>query len=137
MYRIPNMKLDKKVIQYYMDFIAKEGIKFIIKVVVGKLDIPSLKSLQGENDIIIIVIGVTVIHDLPIPNCNLNSIYFAMQFLYKNIKSLLNTNLFNGIYISVKDKHVIVIGGGDTGNDCIKISVCYRAKSITNFKLLP
>ena len=137
MYGIPNMKLDKKVVQRRVDFMAREGIKFVTGVAVGEPDMPSLESLRGENDAVVIATGATVARDLPISNRNLNGIHFAMQFLHKNTKSLLDSNLSDGAYISAKDKHVIVIGGGDTGNDCIGTSVRHGAKSITNFELLP
>lgn len=137
MYGIPNMKLDKKVVQRRVDFMAGEGIKFVTSVAVGEPDMPSLESLRGENDAVVIATGATVARDLPISNRNLNGIHFAMQFLHKNTKSLLDSNLSDGVYISAKDKHVIVIGGGDTGNDCIGTSVRHGAKSITNFELLP
>ncbi len=71
-------------------------------------------------------------------NCRqLEGVHFAMQFLHKNTKSLLDSGLSDGEYISAKDKHVVVIGGGDTGNDCIGTSVRHGAKSVTNFELLP
>ncbi|KXL41770.1 hypothetical protein M433DRAFT_1270 [Acidomyces richmondensis BFW] len=136
MYGIPNMKLDKKVVQRRVDFMAKEGVKFRPGVFVGEGDI-TLDSLRAENDAVVIATGATVARDLPIPNRNLEGIHFAMEFLHKNTKSLLDSDLADGAYISAKDKHVVVIGGGDTGNDCIGTSVRHGAKSVTNFELLP
>lgn len=137
MYGIPNMKLDKKVVQRRVDFMAAEGINFVTNVAVGEDGQPSLESLRAENDAVIIATGATVARDLPIPNRSLNGIHFAMQFLHKNTKSLLDSNLADDAYISAKGKHVVVIGGGDTGNDCIGTSVRHGAKSVTNFELLP
>ena len=80
---------------------------------------PSVRS----NDAVIIATGATVARDLPIKGRQLEGVHFAMEFLHKNTKSLLDSELADGEYISAKDKHVIVIGGGDTGNDCIGTSV--------------
>ncbi|KAI9774877.1 MAG: glutamate synthase [NADH] [Geoglossum simile] len=135
MYGIPNMKLDKKIVQRRVDFLASEGVRFVPGVQVGK-DL-HIQELRDKNDAVIIATGATVPRDLPIPNRNLDGIHFAMQFLHKNTKSLLDSELQDGHYISAKDKHVIVIGGGDTGNDCIGTSVRHGAKSVTNFELLP
>ncbi|KAF2097422.1 glutamate synthase-like protein [Rhizodiscina lignyota] len=136
MYGIPNMKLDKNVVQRRVDFMAAEGIKFVPRCFIGEGDV-TLDSLRSENDAVVIATGATVARDLPIPNRNLEGIHFAMQFLHKNTKSLLDSGLSDGEYISAKDKHVVVIGGGDTGNDCIGTSVRHGAKSVTNFELLP
>jgi glutamate synthase (NADH) len=136
MYGIPNMKLDKKVVQRRVDLLAAEGTKFLTSTSVGDGDI-TLDSLRKENDAVVIATGATVARDLPIPNRSLEGIYYAMEFLHKNTKSLLDSNLEDGSYISAKDKHVVVIGGGDTGNDCIGTSVRHGAKSVTNFELLP
>lgn len=136
MYGIPNMKLDKNVVQRRVDFMASEGVQFVTNTAVGDGDI-TLESLRGENDAVVIATGATVARDLPIPNRSLNGIHFAMEFLHKNTKSLLDSQLEDGSYISAKDKHVVVIGGGDTGNDCIGTSVRHGAKSVINFELLP
>ena len=137
MYGIPNMKLDKRVVKRRVDFMAAEGVKFFTSCNVGPDSEVSLQSLRDSNDAVVIATGATVARDLKIPNRDLEGIHFAMQFLHKNTKSLLDSELADGSYISAKDKHVIVIGGGDTGNDCIGTSVRHGAKSITNFELLP
>lgn len=135
MYGIPNMKLDKKIVKRRTDFMAKEGIVFKTGVAIGE-DV-TLETLRKENDAVVICTGATVARDLPIKNRNLEGIHFAMQFLHRNTKSLLDAELQDNAYISAKDKHVVVIGGGDTGNDCIGTSVRHGAKSVTNFELLP
>jgi glutamate synthase (NADPH/NADH) len=137
MYGIPNMKLDKNVVQRRVEFMAAEGIKFVTGVHVGNESEITLQDLRGENDAVVISTGATVARDLPIPNRNLDGVHFAMQFLHRNTKSLLDSKLEDGEYISAKDKHVVVIGGGDTGNDCIGTSLRHGAKSVTNFELLP
>ena len=136
MYGIPNMKLDKNVVQRRVDLMAAEGVVFKPGVTVGEDQI-TLETLRAENDAVSICTGSTVARDLPIPNRNMSGIHFAMQFLYRNTKSLLDSSLADDAYISAKDKHVVVIGGGDTGNDCIGTSMRHGATSITNFELLP
>ncbi|RJE22501.1 glutamate synthase [Aspergillus sclerotialis] len=137
MYGIPNMKLDKKVVQRRVDLMAAEGIKFVTSTAVGPDSGISLQCLRDSNDAVIIATGATVARDLKVPGRDLDGIHFAMEFLHRNTKSLLDSGLEDGEYISAKDKHVVVIGGGDTGNDCIGTSVRHGAKSVTNFELLP
>jgi glutamate synthase (NADPH/NADH) len=115
---------------------AAEGTKFVTNTAVGDGDV-TLESLRKEHDAVVIATGATVARDLPIPNRSLEGIHFAMEFLHKNTKSLLDSNLADDAYIPAKNKDVIVIGGGDTGNDCIGTSVRHGAKSVTNFELLP
>lgn len=137
MYGIPNMKLDKKVVQRRVDLMAAEGVKFATSVAVGPDNEISLQSLQESHDAVVIATGATVARDLKVTGRELDGVHFAMQFLHRNTKSLLDSGLSDGEYISAKDKHVVVIGGGDTGNDCIGTSVRHGAKSVTNFELLP
>ncbi|OQV00640.1 hypothetical protein CLAIMM_06111 [Cladophialophora immunda] len=137
MYGIPNMKLDKRIVQRRVDLMAAEGVKFETGVMVGPGEEVSLESLRQSNDAVIISTGAQVPRDLKIKNREAEGIHFAMEFLHANTKSLLDSQLGDGHYISAKDKHVIVIGGGDTGNDCIGTSLRHGAKSITNFELLP
>lgn len=136
-YGIPNMKLDKKVVQRRIDLMTAEGITFVTSTAVGPDSDVSLQSLRDTNDAVIISTGATVARDLKVPGRELDGVHFAMQFLHRNTKSLLDSGLSDGEYISAKDKHVVVIGGGDTGNDCIGTSVRHGAKSVTNFELLP
>ena len=137
MYGIPNMKLDKRIVKRRTDFMAAEGIKFQCGVAVGEEGHPNLADLRSQYTAVIIATGATVARDLPIKNRELEGIHFAMEFLHKNTKSLLDSELEDGSYISAKGKDVIVIGGGDTGNDCIGTSVRHGAKSVVNFELLP
>lgn len=137
MYGIPNMKLDKTIVQRRVDFMAAEGVKFVTGISVAPDGEVTLRSLRDGNDAVVIATGATVARDLKIPNRELEGIHFAMQFLHRNTKSLLDSGLADGEYISARGKDVIVIGGGDTGNDCIGTSVRHGANSVTNFELLP
>lgn len=137
MYGIPNMKLDKNVVQRRVDFMAAEGINFKPSTFIGQEGYPSFSDIRKESDAVVLATGSTVPRDLKIPNRELGGIHFAMQFLHKNTKSLLDSELADNAYISAKGKNVIVIGGGDTGNDCIGTSVRHGAKSVINFELLP
>ncbi|KAK4052240.1 glutamate synthase [NADH] [Microbotryomycetes sp. JL221] len=135
MYGIPNMKLDKRIVQRRLDLMAEEGVTFVPNSHIGvNVDV---QDLRKDSDALIMATGATWPRDLKIPNRNLNGIHFAMEFLTLNTRSLLDSNLEDSNYISAKGKNVIVIGGGDTGNDCIGTSVRHGAKSVVNFELLP
>ena len=135
MYGIPNMKLDKAVVQRRIDLLAQEGINFITNTTVG-VDLPATK-LRDDFDAIILCCGATKPRDLPIEGRDLQGIHFAMEFLHANTKSLLDSNLEDNKVISATGKHVIVIGGGDTGTDCVGTSMRHQCKSLTQFELLP
>jgi len=137
MYGIPNMKLEKEIVERRLDLLKEEGVEFITNTEIGK-DIPAEK-LRNEFDAVILAVGSTVPNDFfaKTPGRNLNGIHMAMEFLHGNTKSLLDSDLQDGNYISAKDKHVIVIGGGDTGNDCIGTSVRHGCKSLINFEIVP
>ncbi len=138
MYGIPNMKLEKDVVQRRVELMRKEGVTFQTGVNVGGGDSDdiSLEQLRADNDAVLLATGATQPRDLPAPNRDLKGIHFAMDFLTANTKSLLDSNLSDGNYISAKDKNVIVIGGGDTGTDCIGTSIRHGCKSVVNFELL-
>ena len=135
MYGIPNMKLDKSVVQRRLDLMAAEGVTFVPNMNIGK-DV-DVNQLRSEFDALVLATGATWPRDLKIENRNVDGIHFAMEYLQLNTASLLDSNLENGNYISAKGKDVIVIGGGDTGNDCIGTAMRHGAKSVTNFELLP
>ncbi|MEX1039600.1 MAG: glutamate synthase subunit beta [Pirellulaceae bacterium] len=135
MYGIPNMKLDKGIVERRVELMRKAGIKFVTGAHVGvHLDIAKLKE---ETDAIVLAVGATKPRDLPIPGRDLKGVHFAMDFLRANTKSLLDSKHADGNYISAEGKNVIVIGGGDTGNDCIGTSIRQGCKSMVNFELLP
>ncbi len=138
MYGIPNMKLGKDIVQRRVDLLCEEGIEFVTNADVGgdTDNAVSVTDLQKTNDAVLLATGATHARDLQVPGRQLKGIYPAMEFLSKNTKSLLDSNLKDGAYISAKDKNVIVIGGGDTGTDCIGTSLRHGCKSLVNFELL-
>ncbi len=135
MYGIPNMKLDKSIVERRVQLLEEEGVTFQPNTEVGK-DITA-EELQDRFDAVILCTGATRPRDLPIPGRELNGIHYAMDFLRPNTRSLLDSNHEDGNYISAKDKHVIVIGGGDTGTDCLGTSVRHGCKSLVNFEIVP
>src|ERR1700722_9149390 len=134
MYGIPNMKLDKAIVQRRVDLLAKEGVTFLTNTEVGK-NYPSEKLLK-EFDAIVLCTGATKPRDLPIEGRQLKGIHFAMEFLHANTKSLLDKHQ-NGNYISASGKDVMVIGGGDTGTDCVGTSMRQGCKSLVQLEILP
>lgn len=135
MYGIPNMKLDKSIVQRRVDLLAAEGVRFVPNTEIGK-DL-SATQLVDEYDAVILSTGATRPRDLPIPGRDLDGIHFAMDFLRPNTRSLLDSSLEDGKFISARDKHVIVIGGGDTGTDCIGTSLRHNCRSLVNFEIVP
>ena len=136
MYGIPNMKLDKAaVVGRRTKLMEQEGVKFVVNTHVGK-DV-DVHELMHEFDAMVLACGATKPRDLKVPGRELNGIHFAVPFLHANTKSLLDSNLRDGQYLSAKDKDVIVIGGGDTGTDCIGTSLRHGCKSLVNFELMP
>ncbi|KAB0798457.1 hypothetical protein PPYR_09450 [Photinus pyralis] len=131
-YGIPTMKLSKTVVQRRVDLMAAEGVTFKPNINVGK-DI-SAKDLSEEFDVVVMCTGATWPRDLPLPGRQLAGIHFAMEFLESWQKRQLGTTMPGPL---AKDKHVIVIGGGDTGCDCIATSLRQGAASITTFEILP
>lgn len=134
-YGIPNMKLDKKVVQRRVDLLAEEGITFVTNTEIGK-DKPA-EELKKEFDAVILAGGATVPRNLDIEGRNSDGILFAMDFLHADTKSLLDSSHEDGNYTSAKDKHVIVIGGGDTGTDCVGTSMRHGCASVTQFEIMP
>ena len=140
MYGIPNMKLDKKVVvERRVDILKREGVNFVTNADVGGTgeNAVDVQEVRSNNDAILLALGAGRARDLPIPSREGDGVHFAMEFLHKNTKSLLDSNHEDGDYISAKDKDVIVIGGGDTGTDCIGTSLRHGCKSLVNFELFP
>ena len=139
MYGIPNMKLGKDVVQRRVDLLHAEGVEFVTNADVGGSgdNAVDMKFLIKENDAVLFATGATNPRNLEAPGRELKGIHYAMEFLTANTRSLLDSNLQNGNYISARDKNVIVIGGGDTGTDCIGTSIRHGCKSLVNFELLP
>lgn len=134
MYGIPNPHLDKEIVNRRVNLLKEEGIEFTTNIEVGK-DI-SADEILKEFDAMVICTGATKPRDLPIEGRELEEIHFAMDFLKANTKSLLDSNLSDGKYISAKDKNVIVLGGGDTGTDCVATSMRHGCKSLFQFEIL-
>jgi glutamate synthase (NADPH) small chain len=135
MYGIPNMKLDKSVVERRLDLMTAEGISFVTNVDVGR-DYGA-DQLTTQFDAIALCGGATRPRDLAIEGRTLTGIYFAMDFLHQNTRSLLNTSHRDGRYISAKDKDVVVIGGGDTGTDCVGTALRQGCRSLVQFEILP
>lgn len=139
MYGIPNMKLDKEqVVQRRVDLLAAEGVRFITKTEIGK-DYP-VDKLRARFDAIVLCGGATKPNDLPIPGRELKGIYFAMDFLRGNTRQLLDERAgvtSNGHFISAEGKDVIVMGGGDTGTDCVATALRHGCRSLAQFEIVP
>lgn len=134
MYGIPNMKLDKeKVVMRRIRVLEEEGIKFICNTEIGR-DI-SAEELVKENDAVILCIGAGKPRDLPIEGRDLKGIHFAMDFLTANTKAILDSNP-EGL-ISAQGKDVLIIGGGDTGTDCVGTSVRHGCSAVTQLEIMP
>ncbi|HKQ37940.1 MAG TPA: glutamate synthase subunit beta, partial [Verrucomicrobiae bacterium] len=135
MYGIPNPKLDKReVVQRRFSQMESEGIKFLCNTEVGG-NYPAEKLLS-EFDAVVLCTGATKPRDLPVEGRNLKGVHFAMEFLTANTKSLLDGKR-NGKFISAEGKDVIVIGGGDTGTDCVATSMRHHCKSLVQIEILP
>ena len=134
MYGIPNMKLEKHVIDRKVKIMEEEGVTFVTNTNVGK-DIKAEKLL-AEYDKVVLCCGASNPRDINAPGRDANGIYFAVDFLSKTTKSLLDSNLKDGNYVSAKGKDVIIIGGGDTGNDCVGTSIRQGAKSVTQIEMM-
>jgi glutamate synthase (NADPH/NADH) small chain len=135
MYGIPNMKLDKKLVERRVKLMADEGIRFVTETEIGK-HIPA-ERLVKEYEAVVLCGGATQARDLPVEGRNLEGIHLAMEFLHANTKSLLDSNHADGRYISAKGRRVVVIGGGDTGTDCVGTSVRHGAKHVLQLEILP
>ena len=134
MYGIPNMKLDKRdVLLRRIKLMEAEGIVFACNTEVGGSGLPAAK-LRSDFNAVIVTTGATLPRDLPIEGRSLKGIHFAMEFLSANTKALLNGN---GDCISAKDKDVIIIGGGDTGTDCVGTSLRHGCSSVAQLEIMP
>ncbi len=133
MYGIPNMKLDKKaIVLRRIELLEQEGVKFICNTEIGK-DLPA-EQLLKEYDSVILCTGATKPRDLPIEGRSLKGIHFAMEFLTENTQALLNQK---DPRISAQDKDVVIIGGGDTGTDCVGTSVRHGCRSLEQLEIMP
>ena len=135
MYGIPPMKLEKHMVDRRVHLLEEEGVTFVTNAHVGvNRDIRAI--MEGQNALLL-ACGATQPRDLPVPGRDLKGVHFAMEFLLKSTKSYLDSGFQDGNYISARGKNVIVIGGGDTGTDCIGTSLRHGCRSLVNFELLP
>ncbi|HUA65662.1 MAG TPA: glutamate synthase small subunit, partial [Alphaproteobacteria bacterium] len=135
MYGIPNPKLEKnEVVLRRIKQLEAEGVQFLCNTDVGK-NYPAEKLLR-EFDAVILATGATRPRDLPVPGREFKGIHFAMDFLTANTKSILDGHK-NGNFIDAAGKDVVVIGGGDTGTDCVATSMRHNCRSLVQVEILP
>ena len=136
-YGIPNMKLEKQYIDRKLKIMEEEGVEFRVNCNVGK-DVKPAQLLK-EYDRIVLACGASHPRDIKATGRDAEGIYFAVDFLKSTTKALWSHNmqLKDGTYISAKGKNVIVIGGGDTGNDCVGTSIRHGAKSVLQLEMMP
>jgi glutamate synthase (NADPH/NADH) small chain len=134
MYGIPNMKLDKRqVVQRRISLLEAEGISFVCNTEVGGVEFPA-ERVRKEFDAVVLTTGATLPRDLPVEGRNLTGIHFAMDFLTANTKALLAKS--DG-FISAQDRDVIIIGGGDTGTDCVGTSLRHGCRTVSQLEIMP
>src|SRR5574344_2646454 len=135
MYGIPAMKLEKNIVHRRIDLMKESGISFVCNCNVGK-DITA-DELCGSYDAVVLAGGSKNARDIKAPGRDCDGIYFAVDFLKATTRSLLHSNLSDGYYISAKYKDVGIVGGGDTGNDCLGTAIRHGAKSVTQLEMNP
>ncbi|MGB1980514.1 MAG: glutamate synthase subunit beta [Flavobacteriaceae bacterium] len=133
-YGIPDFKMEKNVIDRRLKVLEAEGISFKCNVEIGKTI--TAEQLEADFDAVILCTGATIKRELPIPGADLEGVVQAMDFLPHNNKAVDGQHQRDPKYLA-KDRNVIVIGGGDTGSDCIGTSNRHGAKSVTNFEIMP
>ena len=134
-YGIPNMKLEKQVIDSRVKLMEEEGIEFVTNANIG-VDITAEELLQ-KYDRVVLCCGASNPRDINAPGRDAKGIYFAVDFLKATTKSLLDSNFEDHKYIDCKGKTVMVIGGGDTGNDCVGTSIRLGAKNVIQLEMMP
>jgi glutamate synthase (NADPH/NADH) small chain len=134
MYGIPNMKLDKRLVDRRVGLMARNGVRFVTGVEIGR-DISS-DSLLQDYHATVFCCGSTQPRDLDVEGRQLEGVHQAMDFLTLNTKSLLDSAHADGAYISAKGKNVVVIGGGDTGTDCVGTALRHGARSVTQLEIM-
>lgn len=135
MYGIPNMKLEKHIIDRRVELMKAEGISFVTNANVGEN--VDAQSLINEYDAVVLCCGAGNPRDINAPGRDANGIYFAVDYLKATTKSLLDSNLQDGNYISAYDKNVVIIGGGDTGNDCVGTAIRQGCSSVIQLEMMP
>ncbi|MCR5593842.1 MAG: glutamate synthase subunit beta [Saccharofermentans sp.] len=138
MYGIPNMKLEKKTVMRRIDLMKAEGIEFVFGVDVGSAESSvNADYLKSNYDAVVLCCGSQTPRDINVEGRDAKGIYFAVDFLRSTTHALLESNMTDAKYISAKYKNVVVIGGGDTGNDCVGTSLRHGCKSIVQLEMMP
>ena len=135
MYGIPNMKLEKKIIQRRINLLIEEGVDFEFNTEIG-INIPAETTLRNF-DAIVLCTGSTVPREINIPGNKAQGVYFAKEYLHKATKSLLDSNFADANFIDAHDKDVVVIGGGDTGTDCVATAIRQGCRSVKQLEIMP
>lgn len=135
MYGIPNMKLEKRFVERRLELMKASGIQFVLNTEVGKSILA--QELVDQYDAVVLCAGATKARGLDVEGKELKGVHFAVDFLQVNTKSLLDSHLLDGNYISTKGKNVIIIGGGDTGTDCVATSIRHGCESVYQFEIMP
>jgi glutamate synthase (NADPH/NADH) small chain len=135
MYGIPPMKLEKNLVDRRVNLLREEGVTFVTNTEVGKT-LPTEK-LKADFDAIVLCGGATHARDLTVEGRQLKGVHFAMEFLTASCKSLLDSHFEDGKLISAKGKNVVVIGGGDTGTDCVGTSLRHGCKTLVQLEIMP
>ena len=135
MYGIPNMKLQKEFVQRRVDLMAAEGVTFRTGCDVGR-DV-SAQALLEEYDAVILACGAKKARDLSVTGRDGKGIYFAVDFLTSTTRALLDTGLEKGSYLDAAGKDVIIVGGGDTGNDCVGTVIRHGCRSVVQIEMMP
>ena len=135
MYGIPNMKLEKWVIDRRVDILKEEGIEFVTGCNVG-VDITA-EELAARYDAVVLCCGAKQARDLSVPGRDADGVYFAVDYLTSVTRSLLDSGLTDGKAVSAAGKSVLVIGGGDTGNDCVGTAIRQGCQSVVQLEMMP
>ena len=135
MYGIPNMKLEKSIVQRRLELMAAQGVEFRTGVDVGR-DI-SARELRRDFDAVVLCCGAANPRDLNVPGREGEGVWFAVDFLKETTRALLDNGLREGAYPSARGKHVVIVGGGDTGNDCVGTCIRHGCESVTQLEMMP
>lgn len=135
MYGIPNMKLEKHIIDRRINLMKTEGVEFLVNTPVNSK--AQAKEIMNKFDRVVLATGASTARDINVPNRNGKNIFMAMEYLTSVTKSLLDSNFADKKFIDAKGKDVIVIGGGDTGNDCVGTAIRQGCKSVVQLEMMP
>lgn len=135
MYGIPNMKLDKGVVNRRVKLMEQEGVKFVTNADIGNN--VKAEEILSDYNAVVLCCGASNARDLTVENRNVNGVYFAVDFLKSTTKALLNEEYEKGNFVSAKGKKVVVVGGGDTGNDCVGTCIRHGCESVIQLEMMP